>query len=239
LDLSNIEFEYVYLTYSNINESFYDTRKNRIWPGVKEFIMRNSKNRNKFLDLGCGSGKYVELISKNSEYYGLDICKEFIDLINDKYNISLSNLMVSNVTNIPLPNDYIDNIINIAVIHHLSNNEKKIQMLSEIYRVLKPNGSCLITAWTFENESTATENSQKFVQRIINRSKQLDGSDYLIPWTDRKNNDTIHYRYYHIFVKNELEKLIVLFNGINDNKQFKLINSFYEENNYIIEIVKN
>lgn len=86
----------------------------------------------KTLDFGAGSAKYRNLIMPHtSEYTTFDIVKgKYIDIVGD-------------VLNPPFPNNHFDTVISTQVLEHV---EKPWIMVSEIGRILKPGGICIITA---------------------------------------------------------------------------------------------
>ncbi|OHA30082.1 MAG: hypothetical protein A3G52_02280 [Candidatus Taylorbacteria bacterium RIFCSPLOWO2_12_FULL_43_20] len=86
----------------------------------------------KTLDFGAGSAKYRNLIVPHtSEYITFDMIKGTnIDVVGDALNP-------------PFPNNHFDTVISTQVLEHV---EKPWIMVSEIGRILKPGGVCIITA---------------------------------------------------------------------------------------------
>ena len=83
-------------------------------------------------DLGCGTGYLIDkLDNMGFDSYGIDVeklhHKVFVANLND---------------NIPFDNSSGDIVVSLAVIEHLENPEK---FLSEIYRILKPQGKIILT----------------------------------------------------------------------------------------------
>lgn len=60
--------------------------------------------------------------------------------------------MVTDVTKLPFKSNTFDNMISIAVIHHLTSEERRIESIKEFLRVTKPNGKVLVLCWAFEQE---------------------------------------------------------------------------------------
>lgn len=210
--------------YSIIANKFDITRKNKIWKNVDIFLKSNiNKNKPlKLLDYGCGNGKYIPYFMNYFDYHALDNCSEFINMINKRYpNIKTS---LCDVCQNNYKDNYFDIIISIAVIHHLSTEDKRITMLKEISRILKSNGKCLITAWTSD-----VDYGIKSLQPFKKSIKLNDNNDYLIPWN---NNNDIFYRYYHLFNVNEFNELIDKIDNLSLEKVY------YEMNNYCAIIKK-
>lgn len=217
-----IEIKYVSETYDFISEHFSETRYS-LWNYVKKYIekiikIHNSNNKNKinFLDYGCGNGKYLSLFDKkDANCIGFDYCEKLLSIVKNKYHHVQTIRGDICEFNINLTNKF-DSIISIAVLHHLSNEYRRIEAIKNIIKYLKINGSALISVW-----STNLDTS---------KYKKLETkNDWLIGWNNK------YYRYYHLFEKNELENLIL---KADSNNQIKIIDVFYELSNWFIEIKK-
>lgn len=94
------------------------------------------------LDAGCGSGYSTQLILDEfnpSKLVAFDYMPEQIRLAL-KRNLK-ANFFVGDLTNIISPNNTYDAVFIFGVVHHIPEWKKA---LSEVYRVLKPNGVFLI-----------------------------------------------------------------------------------------------
>ena len=187
----------VHLVYDKIAAHFSNTRI-MIWPKVQDFIDDLPANST-ILDIGCGNGKNMGT-REDCQYIGIDICQNLIQQAPSKSNC---NYLVSNCLNVPLPDNSMDYIMSIAVIHHLSTPERRLQSLMEIKRLLKPGGKALVYVWAFEQP------------KFNNELKQ----DVMVKWPLQKKynqedkQDDILYRYYHLFRENELENMINKIDG--------------------------
>ena len=70
------------------------------------------------------------------EFYGCDFSESLVNICKDKG----LNVILGDILNIPFKNDQFDYTICIAVIHHLSENEKRKKAIEELIRVTKKNG---------------------------------------------------------------------------------------------------
>ena len=95
------------------------------------------------------------------------------------------------MTNLPFKENSCDAIICIAVFHHLKTNEERIKSLKEMARVLKKNGTVLLSVWSFHQPQKTKRVFEKY-------------GDIIVPWNKRGN---IYHRYYDIVEKGEFEKL--------------------------------
>lgn len=199
--------------YDNIADEFDKTRI-RLWPCVTNFLDYFNSN-SKILDIGCGNGKYMNY--RNDLYMnGIDISIKLVEICKNKG----LDVIKSSMTNMPFYDNYFDGIICIASYHHLDNDNDRKQTLNEIYRILKYNGIALIVVWAKEQ---------------INPNKNainLKQKSNLIKWTSITTGE-IHYRYYNIYSKGDLEDEIKRL-----KPEFIIIENGYENGNYYIKIKK-
>ncbi len=215
-DVTLLESEYVKNVYNQIALKF-DVTRTYYWACVKEFLGSIEKtSEKKILDLGCGNGRYVKLFDP-MQVHCLDNSEELLKIVSNRY--PHVNTICSDVTTIPYPDSSFDYVISIAVIHHLSSESRRIKMLEEIIRVLKPNGSAIITAWA------TTTPTDKFTK--LNSDE--DDSDYLIPWAHK------YVRFYHLFKQNEFETIL---SKITNPNQIQITNVIFECDNWGITIKK-
>ena len=116
----------------------------RLWR-KKAISICNLKEKDKILDLCCGTGKMVEYacktIGKNTEVIGLDFNEAMLNVGNLRLNKSIKDykykLIKGNILFLPFKDMSFDYI---TIAFGLRNIEDKFKALSEIFRVLKPNG---------------------------------------------------------------------------------------------------
>jgi ubiquinone/menaquinone biosynthesis C-methylase UbiE len=100
------------------------------------------KNPPKILDLGCGSGVTIEMLKPFAEIIGIDISSESV-----KHVKSLGFKAVkADAQKIPFSKNSFDLVLAMDIIEHTKNDRKT---MSEIHRVLKPNGFCILTVPAF------------------------------------------------------------------------------------------
>ena len=206
--------------WDNISKPWKRYRQNNI--SLVEKFLKNKKG--KVIDIGCGTGR--NMIPDNYlQYIGIDFSKEQLaqakKIIKEKkINAKLIKSKASNLSKIK--DNYFDYGLFIASLHCIETKEEREKSLKEFYRVLKPKAKALITTWNSED---------KRFSHLKNKG------DIYMSWKE----DNIDYmRYYYLFKKNKLKKLI-------KNNEFKIL-KIYKNNekekdrfvrkNWIIEIQK-
>lgn len=202
-------------TYDKIAFEFNKTRI-MIWNCVQLFIGEIEDKKASILDAGCGNGKNMLFLKKLGfeNIRGCDFSDSFIKLCQMKdLNVEFGNLL-----ELTYKTESFDNIISIAVIHHLSTEEHRVQAIKELVRVLKKGGKILITVSSFEFP---------FYKKM-----ETIKQDLMIPWKNPKG-DIIGIRYYYLFKENELEK--ICYTACPDITH---IRSFFEHENWCVVLTK-
>ncbi|TPX35918.1 hypothetical protein SmJEL517_g01786 [Synchytrium microbalum] len=199
-----IEEEHVHSIYEKIAPHFSDTRY-KPWPVVDAFL-KDLPDGMCGLDIGCGNGKYMG-VNPNIFIVGSDRSPSLCGIAASKGH----SCVVADTLALPHPSSRFDFCLSIAVIHHLHTPERRLRAIKEMFRILKPGGKALIFVWALEQET---------------KYRTFEGQDVLVPWNLPKRyggartlenavadnvvleTDKIYQRYYHMFVKGELEGLI-------------------------------
>ncbi|CAM8977550.1 unnamed protein product [Rhodiola kirilowii] len=141
----DIEKKYVHRVYDAIAPHFSATRFAK-WPKVATFI-NSLPSGQLILDAGCGNGKYLGL-NPNCFYIGCDISAPLVGICADRGH----EVVVADALNLPYRSGFGDAAISIAVLHHLSTEERRKKAIQELIRVVKKGGVVLITVWAVEQE---------------------------------------------------------------------------------------
>lgn len=107
-------------------------------PIIKRIRLEEKEN---ILDIGCGDGRFLEKLShiqENSNYYGIDLSSNVINLAKKIKNINFS---VGESETLNFDNNHLDKIFCLNSFHHFPNIEKS---LAEMERVIKVGGEIII-----------------------------------------------------------------------------------------------
>ena len=198
MSIEDIHVKNVY----NAIASEFDTTRYRPWSCVESFL-DNVPKGSTIGDIGCGNGKNM-LYRKDCTNLGCDFSNELVKICQKK-NL---NVLCGDILNIPFKDETFNHTICIAVIHHLSTEEKRKKAIQELERVTKKDGTILILVWALEQEK---DSRRKF-------NKQ----DNFVDWKDKRQN-LLGKRYYYVFKENELESLVT---------SGTIMNRFYEKGNW-------
>lgn len=95
------------------------------------------------LDAGCGNGRNFSFMSSlGFNMTGCDINEDSINKLKQHY--PSHRLDISSLNNLCYPTNHFDHIICNAVLHFAANKIEFKRMMSELHRVLKPNGTLFI-----------------------------------------------------------------------------------------------
>ncbi len=203
--LNNLE-----LGYNLVADKFSGTRA-FFWSDLA-FIADYIDNGDKILDFGCGNGRLLEILkNKKINYAGADISQKLIELAKEKYPEFADNFTkISSSTSLPFPDNFFNKIISVAVFHHFP--EKYAQdMAKELYRVIQPEGTAIVTAWNlFQKKKRKNILSPVVIIKKIFHIGEYAGFsffDILIPF--RNNKGEIFKRYHRVYTKKSLANIFL------------------------------
>ncbi len=108
---------------------------------LRKYYLANGR---KLLDVGCGTGYFLKILKKDWEVFGVDISQKAITMSRSR---GLENIIQGSIEKLPYANDSFDVILVLDVIEHVKND---VLALSEVYRVLKPNGIAVFNTPAFK-----------------------------------------------------------------------------------------
>jgi len=134
-------------------------------PLIGKTIKKYCKDKN-VLDLGCGYGRYIGMINKYAQTtVGLDISQRWLNYAKQKYpNLKF---VLGDACKIPLKDEVFDIIVTIGLFEYVNRDV----VIKEIYRVLKPEGVCIISV---PNKYSAFRMVGKLLTKIFGGKIETD-----------------------------------------------------------------
>jgi tRNA (uracil-5-)-methyltransferase TRM9 len=176
------------------------------------------------LDIGCGNGKNL-YVNPDVFIIGSDRSESLVKIAATKQG---QDVVVADILDLPHPPNTFDFAICIAVIHHLSNHDRRVEAIKSILELVRETtetatnsriGTALLFVWALEQKSSRRgwdENSEQ---------------DVMVPWVmkSKANGDgpseKVYQRYYHLYRKGELEESVQQAGG-------EVLESGYEKDNW-------
>lgn len=208
------EQEFAYAMYNDIAKYFSDSPESVV--DFVEHFLKSRQPEEKGLEIGCGNGTNLG-IREDLDLIGVEISESLIQLCMEKG----LRVYQQNCCSLKFKDNSFHYAFAIAVFHHLATTERRLIAIREMIRVLKPGGKGIFSVWSLERT------------RRINRAyKPFVLEDNNLSWT-RKSDGKLFSRYYYIFNKSKLNKLLEYF---TDDI---IINSiFNKRRNWVVEFTK-
>jgi ubiquinone/menaquinone biosynthesis C-methylase UbiE len=194
--------------YDQMADKFSHTRKN-FW-GDLAFIADYVTDGDKILDYGCGNGRLLEIFKgKKIKYVGVDVSQKLIDLAKNKYpEHEASFSKISSLGSLAFPSNFFNRIISVAVFHHFPEGHAR-EMAGELYRITKPGGAVIITAWNlWQKKRRKYIFSLPVIWKKIFQRGEYRGygfCDILVPF--QNNRGGVFKRYHRVYTKSSLSKI--------------------------------
>ena len=182
--------------WNTIADSFHHTRKSP-WKFVIEYIEQLPK-AGITADLGCGNGRHtLPLAQQSKQVYAVDFSEELLKIAQkqiESQGITNVCFLHANISTLPLQSEIIDYALMIASLHNLEYKANRIKAMKELYRILKPGGTALLTVWNRQHKAYDPD------QQPLH-----EPGDTLIHWRQHGLNEA---RFYHLYTLDELEEEI-------------------------------
>ncbi|KAK6955563.1 hypothetical protein Daesc_003203 [Daldinia eschscholtzii] len=254
------EQQHVHSVYETIASHFSSTRY-KPWPFVASFLASLPPG-SVGLDVGCGNGKYLD-VNRDIVIIGSDRSANLARLARD---LKVKGTTTATATNgadvagvadgLALPfggaRRRVDFAICIAVVHHLSTRERRVEGVRALLDCVRPrSGKILVYVWALEqgtsrrgwDEGTADQDQLvPWVMKSNNnnkkskkqKAKEQEEREQEEQASNKKENDeaaanggagATYQRYYHLYRKGELEEDVQVAGG-------EILGSGYEKDNW-------
>ena len=123
----------------NVGDMSLKRRANKIIDGL------DLKPEDKIVDVGCGDGFFLYLLSHLTvklNLTGSDSDKRILTIAKKNLGKKRIRLVYEDATNMPFPKNNFDKAIMTEVLEHIEDDKKALR---EVYRILKPKGILIIT----------------------------------------------------------------------------------------------
>ena len=172
------------------------------------------------MDVGCGNGKNM-MVNHDVFIIGTDRSESLVKIAADK---KPHDVAVADLLHLPHPAARFEFAICIAVVHHISTQERRVEAINSVLEALVPprdaarSGTALFFVWALE-------------QKESRRGWDEGGhQDVMVPWVmnnpkAQEVEKKVVQRYYHLYRKGELEEDIQQAGG-------KVLESGYEKDNW-------
>jgi len=115
---------------------------------IKELL--GSVKDKKCIDIGCGTGNYLNLFNGSKESYGVDFAKERVkEAIKKNKAIKKLKIFQADASEIPFEDEYFDIIFTREVIQHIPSANNRKKAFNELHRLLKKEGKLI---FEFDNK---------------------------------------------------------------------------------------
>ena len=158
----DIERRFVRAFYDAAAPHFAATRHSP-WPRVTSFLSALASG-SLVADVGCGNGKYSVAAPPGVLLVGCDACQGLVEIAAERGALAVAG----DAVRCPFPSGRFDGALSIAVLHHLSTEERRRSAVAEVARVLRPGGAALLQAWARAQAPTS--------------KRQFGTADELVPW---------------------------------------------------------
>ena len=137
---------------------------------IDQILKGRYQKGDSILDAGCGNGRNLKWFYKNDfTLTGIDINAERTAQAKENYPKASVNFSVGELDDLPFSENSFDHILCCAVLHFAKSDEHFYSMITEMVRVLKPDGSLLIRVAS----NIGLDGKKPFVQDSV--SNELGG----------------------------------------------------------------
>lgn len=132
----------IYWEQDDVNKAFRERKPSEY---ITKVIDKLDVKNKKCLDVGCGGGRYSRyLYSKDASVLAIDKYKEMFD---DKINENI-NFINAEMSKLPILSNNYDLVLSIGVIHNATSALEFDNAISELYRVVKKEGTVILSIFT-------------------------------------------------------------------------------------------
>ena len=186
-------------SYDRMSGEFSSSRA-RFWEELI-FLGEHANPGMKVLDIGCGNGRFYEVIAnRETEYTGVDNSVGLLAEAKKKHPDV--TFIEGDATALPFPDASFDIAYSFAVIHHIPGRGLRKKFVQEAARVLHPGNTFIITSWYLWHPRYVMKLFLSGLRSVFLLSP-LDLGDIMHTFGKAK-----HSRYLHAFTERGLKRLL-------------------------------
>jgi ubiquinone/menaquinone biosynthesis C-methylase UbiE len=137
------------------------------WQRRVSMLTNHLKISDSVLEIGCGTGYFTSEIAKTGAgITAIDISPDLIEIAKNEVGAENVSFMLANAYDLEFKNDSFNSIVGSSVLHHL--DIKKA--VSELFRVLVPNGIICFTEPNMMNPQIAMQKNIPWLKRKLGDS---------------------------------------------------------------------
>jgi len=167
----------------------WETSAGRIrWARRVKMLSSHLKPGMTVLELGCGTGSFTrELARSGAEVFAIDVSPELLEMAKADCSAPNVQYQIQNAYALTYSDATFDSVVGSSVLHHLEIEAA----LREIYRVLKPRGTILLTEPNMLNPQIAIQKNVLWIKRKLGDSPDETA---FFRWPLRRLLEQIGYR---------------------------------------------
>lgn len=132
------------------------------------------------LDLGCGTGKFMQKFYKDTiKYYGLDLSEKQLEIAKNKVKGENVDFICCSAENIPLPDNSIDVIISTWVLGTILEIDRRNKAIEEMKRVLKKDGVIFLVENDIGGEFEIIRNRYPNIKRTQDYNNWIESKAFI------------------------------------------------------------
>ncbi len=186
-------------SYDHMAREFSDSRA-RFWDELA-FLAEEITSGENVVDIGCGNGRFLPLVTmRGADYTGIDYSEGLVAEAQRKF--PLEHFVTGDATALPFPDNSFNIAYSFAVIHHIPSKELRKQFIAEAFRVVRPEGKFIFTAWDIWSPQYISKILTSALSAMLGKS-DLDWGDAILTFGKEK-----HPRYVHACTMRELGTLL-------------------------------
>lgn len=174
------------------------------WPWMLD-AAKKIQPGDQVVDVGAGNARFVDLVSKDASYLAIEPSKALRESAQKRLSERKNaEIRAGSFPKLDLPDAFADVVICSAVLHHLPGSKDREEAAQELYRILKPGGWLVCSAWNLRARRFFSLKSFLHAWLRIPGIAGAETGDFYYPW---RENSVKAKRYVHALTLKEFKGL--------------------------------